>query len=163
VSRNTPFKRDEDRFGIEMVLRGNLPGRDRPAPICKPRQIAFGVIAFSVICQEVRCDGRNRSCTLRFIAMITLPLTKRIVPRPGVFRFVQSRHNVLLPRVALNVREVFTSPLALMQYRGEWVTWWNRTQAFVTLSLMPAVVFFPAARKEIVAGLTGGAMKGRTS
>ena len=48
----------------------------------------------------------------------------------------------------------------MMQYRGEYVTQWNQTLAFVTLSLIPAVIFFLAAQKYIVAGLTGGAVKG---
>jgi len=73
---------------------------------------------------------------------------------------VQSWNNFLLPLVVLNSREVFTWPLGMMQYRGEFVTQWNQTLAFVTLSLVPAVVFFLAAQKYIVAGLTGGAVKG---
>jgi raffinose/stachyose/melibiose transport system permease protein len=47
-----------------------------------------------------------------------------------------------------------------MQFRGEYVTEWNRTLAFITLTIAPAIVFFLAAQKYIVAGLTGGAVKG---
>ena len=32
--------------------------------------------------------------------------------------------------------------------------------AFVTLTITPAVIFFLAAQKYIVAGLTGGSVKG---
>jgi raffinose/stachyose/melibiose transport system permease protein len=49
----------------------------------------------------------------------------------------------------------------MMQFRGEYVTQWNLTLAFVTLlTIVPAIVFFLAAQKYIVAGLTGGAVKG---
>lgn len=48
----------------------------------------------------------------------------------------------------------------MMQFRGEYVTEWNRTLALVTLTSLPAMVFFLAAQKYIVAGLTGGAVKG---
>ncbi|SPJ24150.1 carbohydrate ABC transporter permease [Palleronia abyssalis] len=97
---------------------------------------------------------------VRFFIMFTLPLSTPILATVGVFVFVQSWNNFLLPLVVLNSREVFTWPLGMMQYRGEYVTQWNQTLAFVTLSLVPAVVFFLAAQKYIVAGLTGGAVKG---
>ncbi|PZX16955.1 raffinose/stachyose/melibiose transport system permease protein [Palleronia aestuarii] len=97
---------------------------------------------------------------IRFFVMFTLPLSTPILATVGVFVFVQSWNNFLLPLVVLNSREVFTWPLGMMQYRGEYVTQWNQTLAFVTLSLLPAIVFFLAAQKYIVAGLTGGAVKG---
>ncbi|SFH47280.1 raffinose/stachyose/melibiose transport system permease protein [Palleronia marisminoris] len=97
---------------------------------------------------------------VRFFIMFTLPLSTPILATVGVFVFVQSWNNFLLPLVVLNSREVFTWPLGMMQYRGEYVTQWNQTLAFVTLSLVPAVIFFLAAQKYIVAGLTGGAVKG---
>ncbi|WP_299839457.1 carbohydrate ABC transporter permease [uncultured Jannaschia sp.] len=97
---------------------------------------------------------------VRFFWRFTLPLSTPILATVGVFVFVQSWNNFLLPLVVLNSREVFTWPLGMMQYRGEYVTQWNQTLAFVTLSLIPAVVFFLAAQKYIVAGLTGGAVKG---
>lgn len=97
---------------------------------------------------------------VRFFWRFTLPLSAPILATVGVFVFVQSWNNFLLPLVVLNSREVFTWPLGMMQFRGEYVTEWNRTLAFVTLTIMPAIVFFLAAQKYIVAGLTGGAVKG---
>ena len=97
---------------------------------------------------------------IRFFWRFTLPLSTPILATVGVFVFVQSWNNFLLPLVMLNSREAFTWPLGMMQFRGEFVTEWNRTLAFVTLTIMPAIVFFLAAQKYIVAGLTGGAVKG---
>ena len=97
---------------------------------------------------------------VRFFWRFTLPLSTPILATVGVFVFVQSWNNFLLPLVVLNSREVFTWPLGMMQFRGEYVTEWNRTLAFVTLTILPAIIFFFAAQKYIVAGLTGGAVKG---
>ncbi|RNF35685.1 carbohydrate ABC transporter permease [Paracoccus methylarcula] len=97
---------------------------------------------------------------VRFFWRFTLPLSAPILATVGVFVFVQSWNNFLLPLVVLNSREAFTWPLGMMQFRGEYVTQWNRTLAFVTLTIVPAIVFFLAAQKYIVAGLTGGAVKG---
>ena len=48
----------------------------------------------------------------------------------------------------------------MMQFQGEYLTQWNMILAFVTLTIIPAVIFFLAAQKYIVAGLTGGSVKG---
>ncbi|KEP68352.1 carbohydrate ABC transporter permease [Thioclava sp. BHET1] len=97
---------------------------------------------------------------IRFFWRFTLPLSTPILATVGVFVFVQSWNNFLLPLIVLNSREVFTWPLGMMQFRGEYLTEWNRTLAFISLTLIPAIVFFLAAQRYIVAGLTGGAVKG---
>lgn len=97
---------------------------------------------------------------VRFFWQFTLPLSTPILATVGTFVFVQSWNNFLLPLVVLNDRALYTWPLGLMQFRGEYVTDWNRTLAFISLTLFPSVVFFFAAQKYIVAGLTGGAVKG---
>ena len=97
---------------------------------------------------------------VRFFWRFTLPLSTPILATVGVFVFVQSWNNFLLPLVVLNSRDLFTWPLGMMQFRGEFLVEWNRTLAFISLTILPAVVFFVAAQKYIVAGLTGGAVKG---
>ena len=97
---------------------------------------------------------------IRFFWQFTLPLSTPILATVGVFVFVQSWNNFLLPLVVVNSRELFTWPLGMMQFRGEYLVEWNRTLAFISLTILPAVLFFVAAQKYIVAGLTGGAVKG---
>lgn len=97
---------------------------------------------------------------VRFFWQFTLPLSTPILATVGVFVFVQSWNNFLLPLVVLNSRELFTWPLGMMQFRGEFLAEWNRILAFISLTILPAIVFFVAAQKYIVAGLTGGAVKG---
>ncbi|MBY5868707.1 carbohydrate ABC transporter permease [Rhizobium leguminosarum] len=97
---------------------------------------------------------------IRFFWRFTLPLSTPILATVGVFAFVQSWNNFLLPLVVINSRDLFTWPLGMMQFRGEFLVEWNRVLAFITLTILPAVVFFVAAQKYIVAGLTGGAVKG---
>lgn len=97
---------------------------------------------------------------IRFFWQFTLPLSTPILATVGVFVFVQSWNNFILPLIVLNSREVFTWPLGMMQFRGEYLVEWNRTLAFISLTLVPAIAFFLAAQRYIVAGLTGGAVKG---
>ncbi len=97
---------------------------------------------------------------LRFFWSFTLPLSTPILATVGVFVFVQSWNNFLLPLVVLNDRALYTWSLGMMQFQGEYLTQWNMILAFVSLTIMPAVIFFLAAQKYIVAGLTGGSVKG---
>ena len=97
---------------------------------------------------------------MRFFFQFTLPLSTPILATVGTFVFVQSWNNYLLPLVVINNREMFTWPLGMMQFRGEYIVEWNKILAFVSLTIFPAIVFFIAAQKYIVAGLTRGSVKG---
>lgn len=97
---------------------------------------------------------------VRFFWQFTLPLSTPILATVGTFVFVSSWNNFLLPLVVVNSRDLFTWPLGMMQFRGEYLVEWNRTLAFITLTILPSIAFFLAAQKYIVAGLTGGAVKG---
>lgn len=107
--------------------------------------------------EAARVDGCGYA---RFYLTFTLPLSMPIIATVATFIFTGSWNNYLLPLIMLNSREAYTWPLGMLQFQGEYIVEWNKILAFVTLSLAPAVVFFLAAQKYIVAGLTGGAVKG---
>jgi raffinose/stachyose/melibiose transport system permease protein len=60
----------------------------------------------------------------------------------------------------LNTTSKYPWPMGLMEYQGEYVTLWQRVLAFITLTILPAIVMFVVAQRHIVAGLTAGAVKG---
>jgi raffinose/stachyose/melibiose transport system permease protein len=66
----------------------------------------------------------------------------------------------LLPLVMINSDSLYPWPLGIMQYQGQYGTDWGKVLAFVSLTLMPALIFYLAAQKHIIAGLTAGAVKG---
>jgi raffinose/stachyose/melibiose transport system permease protein len=47
-----------------------------------------------------------------------------------------------------------------MQFQGQYGQDLNMVAAFVTLSAVPAVIFYIFAERQIVSGLTAGALKG---
>ncbi len=97
---------------------------------------------------------------IRFFRYVTLPLSRPIIATVGVMVFVHSWNNYLLPLVVLNRDSIYPWPLGIMAYQGEYSTDWQLVLAFVTLTIIPAVVMFVAAQKYLVAGLTSGAVKG---
>ncbi len=96
----------------------------------------------------------------RIYFMITLPLSRPILTTVGIITFVGSWNNYLLPLILLDSQERFPWPLGIMDYQGQYSTAWQLVLAFVTLTILPAVAVFVVAQRQIVAGLTAGALKG---
>jgi raffinose/stachyose/melibiose transport system permease protein len=97
---------------------------------------------------------------IRFFFFMTLPLSRPILATVGIFSFVRSWNNYLLPLIMLDTEAKYPWPLGIMVYQGEYTTEWQLVLAFVTLTILPAVIVFFAAQKHIVSGLTAGAVKG---
>ena len=127
--------------------------------------LAFSILLFhtffSRLPKELIEAARMDNCGyLRIYWYITLPLSLPIIATVGVFNFVSSWNNFLLPLIMLNSDANYTWPLGIMQFQGQFGSDWPRILAYLTLTLIPAVVFFLLAQRYITAGLTGGAVKG---
>lgn len=132
-------------------------------------QVAFG-LGFSILLfrtffeqlpSELFDASRVDGCSyIKFYWHVILPLSTPILATVGVFVLVASWNNYLLPLLVLNTEQHYPWTLGIMQYRGEYGIEWNRILAYVTVTITPAIVFFLFAQKYIVAGLTGGAVKG---
>ncbi len=95
----------------------------------------------------------------RFFLFITLPLSGPILSTVGIISFVASWNGYLLPLIVFNSEQRYPWTLGLMAYQGQYSTSWQLVLAFITLTIMPAIVIFLLAQRWIVAGLTAGAVK----
>ena len=66
----------------------------------------------------------------------------------------------LLPLLIINSEPLYTIPLGIMQFQGQFSTDWARIMAYISLALVPTIIFYLFAERHIVAGLTAGAVKG---
>ena len=108
--------------------------------------------------EAARVDGIGY---VGFYFRFILPLSLPILATVGVITLVTSWNGFLLPLIMLGTDpSIHPWPLGLVNFRGEWSTDWTRVLAFISVNLAPAVVFFLLAQRYIVAGLTGGAVKG---
>jgi raffinose/stachyose/melibiose transport system permease protein len=96
----------------------------------------------------------------KIFLQIVLPLSRPILATVGVLALVGSWNNFLLPLVMINRDSLYPWPLGIMQYQGQYGTDWGKVLAFVSLTIVPAVGFYLLAQKQIIAGLTSGAVKG---
>jgi raffinose/stachyose/melibiose transport system permease protein len=132
-------------------------------------QVAFGLgvsvlllrNAFRRLPEELLDAALVDGCGyMRFFFHVTLPLSRPILATVGIISFVVSWNNFLLPLVVLKSETKYPWPLGMMVYQGEYMTNWSLVLAFVTLTILPAILMFLIAQKHIVSGLTAGAVKG---
>jgi raffinose/stachyose/melibiose transport system permease protein len=132
-------------------------------------QIAFGLPGnvliltgfFSAVPQEIEEAAYIDGCTpFGFFWRVLLPIVRPALAAAVVLTMVVSWNAFFLPLLVLNTEELWTLPLGIMQFQGQFGTDWARILAFVSLALVPAIVFYLIAERQIVAGLTAGAVKG---
>ncbi|MEO8609383.1 MAG: carbohydrate ABC transporter permease [Chloroflexota bacterium] len=98
--------------------------------------------------------------TFGFFRYILLPLARPALTAVAVLQVIASWNEYFLPLLVLNDQSQWPLPLGIMQYQGQFGTDWARVMAYVTLLIVPAVIFYLFAEKYIVTGLTGGELKG---
>jgi raffinose/stachyose/melibiose transport system permease protein len=102
-------------------------------------------------------DGCN---AFNFFWRILLPLERPALAAIGALTMIVSWNDLLTPLVILNKDTLWTLPLGTMQFQGQYSSDLALTAAFVTLSALPAIIFYLFAERQIVSGLTAGALKG---
>jgi raffinose/stachyose/melibiose transport system permease protein len=98
--------------------------------------------------------------TWGFFIFILLPLARPALTAVAVLQVIASWNEYFLPYLILNDQKLWPLPLGIQQYQGEHGTDWARVMAYVTLLIIPAILFYLFAEKYIVTGLTGGELKG---
>jgi raffinose/stachyose/melibiose transport system permease protein len=100
------------------------------------------------------------STTFGFFWFILLPLARPSLFAVATLQIIGSWNEYFLPLLVLNDPELWPLPLGIMQFQGQYGTDYARIMAYVTLLIIPAILFYLVAEKYIVTGLTGGELKG---
>ncbi|MFI7520037.1 carbohydrate ABC transporter permease [Micromonospora globbae] len=101
-------------------------------------------------------DGAGR---LSFLWRIMLPLSRPALVTVGVLAFVASWNAFLLPLLVLGDVDLHTLPLGVQNFSSQYTSDTAGILAFTSLAMLPALLFFTLAEKQIVGGLQG-AVKG---
>jgi raffinose/stachyose/melibiose transport system permease protein len=98
--------------------------------------------------------------TFDFFWRIMLPLSKPALSAVTVMTMVMAWNELFLPLIVLNKDSLYPLPLGTFQFMGQYGQDWAMVMAFVTLTSVPAILFYMIAERQIVSGLTAGAVKG---
>lgn len=116
---------------------------------------------FTAIPAELQDAAYIDGCTsFGFFWRILLPLARPALSAVAALTMIVSWNDFLIPLVVLNSEAFWTLPLGTMQFQGQYGSDLALVSAFITLSAIPTIIFYIFAERQIVTGLTAGAVKG---
>ncbi len=116
---------------------------------------------FAAIPSELQDAAYIDGCTaFGFFWRVLLPLAKPALSAVAALTMIVSWNDFLIPLVILNSDKYWTLPLGTMQFQGQYGSDLALVSAFITLSAIPTIIFYIFAERQIVSGLTAGAIKG---
>jgi raffinose/stachyose/melibiose transport system permease protein len=146
----------------EMNLIGN------PLGVILP-QVAFGLPITIVILRsffrgipaEVEESAVLDGCgPARFFWRILLPMSRPAIGTVSVLAVVGSWNNYLLPLIVFNDSRWWTLPLGVQQFQSQYSADTARILAYVTLAMVPSLICYAFAERQLIGGLTSGIGKG---
>lgn len=107
--------------------------------------------------ESARLDGASEFTIFR---KIMLPLCKPVTFTIALITAVGQWNDFYIPMVFLGKKANRTLTLAIYKYSGEFLKNMNVSFAAVVITLIPIIIIYCLFSKQIVEGLTGGAIKG---
>jgi raffinose/stachyose/melibiose transport system permease protein len=150
------------------ILLRELHLLDSPLGLILP-QAAFGLPVtiiilrgfFRTIPPDVEEAATLDGCTpFGFFWRILMPMARPALATVSVLAVVASWNNFMLPLVVFNDPDWWTLPLGVNQFRGQYAADTARILAYVVLAMVPALLLYVVAERQLVSGLTSGATKG---
>jgi arabinogalactan oligomer/maltooligosaccharide transport system permease protein len=91
---------------------------------------------------------------------VILPLAKPAIVVTALFSFMTAWNEFILAATFLSDESMFTLPVMLQRFVGDYSTQWGYFAAGAILVSVPVMALFFALQKYLVGGLTAGAVKG---
>ncbi|AGZ41239.1 Maltose or maltodextrin ABC transporter, permease protein MalG [Actinoplanes friuliensis DSM 7358] len=146
------------------VLLREMNLLDNPLGVILP-QAAFGLPITIVILRsffrsipaEVEESAVLDGCgPFRFFWRILLPMSRPALGTVSVLAVVGSWNNFLLPLIVFNDSRWWTLPLGVQQFQSQYSADTARILAYVTLAMLPSLVCYAFAERQLIGGLTSG-------
>ncbi|MBL0333261.1 MAG: carbohydrate ABC transporter permease [Chlorobi bacterium] len=96
----------------------------------------------------------------RILFKIILPITKPALIVLGVFQFLNIWNSFLYPFLFTNDESMRTLTVGLTFYLGNQSVDWGHLMAGSSISAIPVIILFIIFQKQIIQGMTDGAVKG---
>ena len=117
--------------------------------------------AFANIAQDLIDAARIDGCTVWGVFWhVGLPLVRPALATVTIFNFLTMWNEFAFALTLMNNSRMRTLPLALWQFKGERGMMIAETCAALCVAVVPALLVYCVAQKQIIRGLTAGALKG---
>jgi sn-glycerol 3-phosphate transport system permease protein len=97
---------------------------------------------------------------LRFLATIVLPLGRPALGTLAVYSFLQTYNQYLWPLLITNLPNMRTVQIGIALLQDEERFMFNTVMAGVVIILIPTIILFIFSNRQLIRGLTAGAVKG---
>ncbi|MDQ0087409.1 raffinose/stachyose/melibiose transport system permease protein [Paenibacillus anaericanus] len=91
---------------------------------------------------------------------IVLPLLKPVTTTIAILHSLWIWNDFLLPLITLSSEKNRTIPIASSVYFGQYLNEWHLAMAALTMASIPVIIFFIFMQRNIIDGITAGAVKG---
>jgi len=96
-------------------------------------------------------DGLSR---IETFFQIVLPLAKPALAAQTIFIFMGAWNDFLTPLVILSDPEMFTLPLGLNAFKGQYISYWNYIMAASMIFTLPALAIYAFFNRYFIQGIT---------
>jgi multiple sugar transport system permease protein len=149
------------------VIMTRLGWVDTHLPLIVPAYFgsAFGIFLlrqyFMTLPQDLNDAAKIDGCShFGVYWRIVMPLSKPVLATLALLAFMGSWNDLLGPIIYLYDNDLFTLPLALTRFRGQYYTQWAYMMAGATVSLLPILIIFLFTQKYFVRGVVLSGLKG---
>ncbi|MUL35766.1 carbohydrate ABC transporter permease [Gloeocapsopsis dulcis] len=91
---------------------------------------------------------------------VVLPLAKPALAAQAIFIFMGAWNNFLTPLLILSDPEMFTLPLGLNTFKGQYISYWNYIMAASMIFTLPALLIYAFFNRYFIQGVTFTGGKG---
>jgi raffinose/stachyose/melibiose transport system permease protein len=103
-----------------------------------------------------RCDGVGE---VRIFFQVVLPLIRPAVATVAVFTMIPAWNDLWFPLILAPSDRTKTVTLGVQQFIGQYVTDWNSVLAALSLAVIPMLILYAVFSRQLIRGLTAGAVK----
>ena len=115
---------------------------------------------FRAIPNELQDAASIDGCgPFRFYWSVILPLSRPVLSTIAVITIVGSWNAFFLPLLVLIDPSQHTLPIGVNNISAQYTTDYARVLAYTSLAMVPALLFYAIAERQIIGGLTAGAVK----
>jgi multiple sugar transport system permease protein len=132
-----------------------IPGAASAFGIFLMRQFVGSAVPPDLI-EAARMDGCGE---FGIYWRIVLPLLKPALGTLGLITFISSWNNFVGPLIVMRSADNYTLPLALRALQSPVNTEWGALMAGSAIATLPLIVLFAISSRQLIAGLTAGAVK----
>ncbi|WML42830.1 carbohydrate ABC transporter permease [Neobacillus sp. PS3-40] len=101
-------------------------------------------------------DGANK---FQIFWYIIFPMLKPITVTVAILNTIWIWNDYLLPSLVINQEGMETIPLKMFFFFGEYTKQWHLAMAGLTIAIIPVIIGYFFAQREIIKGISDGAVK----